>query len=475
MRKINTFILISALLGGCSLADKYERPFMDLPDKTDDTILNKYARENWWEMFNDPTLNKLEDEAFKNNFDMKIAVARIDEARAMAGISKSALFPSVNLSGQASRTHVSSNTYMMRAIGDIGGFSNNQNDFSVGPSVSYEIDLFGKIRNSNNAALYNLLSTKLAKDVTYISLSSEVAKLYFTLITLDEKVKIATRTLESRQKTYNIYKDRFKTGYCTELELLRIEAEMTSVECMLQQVKSALAKTETSLAVLIGRSPREIVTQKTKRLKTIHEISFLDMRPKNIHSDLINRRPDIASAEAALMAANANIGAARAAFFPSIRLTGSTGVESSSYKDLFGYMSGSWLFAGNITAPIFNAGKIKYNIEAAKAKYDQALFWYKKTVQLAFKEVRDAVKINNYTRKILLSKVRQKNALKRSFEIAYQQKESGLIGLVDLLDVERNFLAAEIDQAEASLNMLCSVVDLCKSLGGGWKIKHAKK
>lgn len=475
MRKINTFILVSILLGGCSLADKYQRPEMDLPNRTEDTVLDKYARENWWTMFNDPVLNQLENEAFTNNFDMKIAIAKIDEARAMAGISRSALFPSVNLSGQANRTHVSSNTYMMRAIGDLGGFSNNQNDFTVGPSISYELDLFGKIRNSNNAALYNLLSTKLAKDVTYISLSAEVAKLYFTLITLDEKVKIATRTLLSRQKTYNIYKDRFKTGYCTELELLRVEAEMTSVECMLQQLKSSLAKTETSLAVLIGHSPREIAKPKTKRLKTIHDISFLDLRPKNIHSNLINRRPDIANAEAVLMAANANIGAARAAFFPSIRLTGSAGVESSSYKDLFGYNSGAWLFAGNIAAPIFNAGRIKYNVEAAKAKYNQALFGYKKTVQLAFKEVRDAIKINNYTRKILLSKVRQKNALKRSFEIASQQKESGLIGLVDLLDVERNLLAAEIDQADASLNMLCSVVDLCKSLGGGWKINSSKK
>ena len=172
-----------------------------------------------------------------------------------------------------------------------------------------------------------------------------------------------------------------------------------------------------------------------------------------------------------LIAANANIGSARAAFFPSIKLTTGYGFESSKLSDLFDGFSNTWNFGGGIAMPIFNAGRIKYGIEAALAEYKIAEANYKKVVQTAFKETKDAVFVNAQNRAILAARTRQKNALKKSFDLASKQKESGLISLVDLLDVERNLLNAEIDQATATSNLLSAIVDLCKSLGGGWKIK----
>ncbi len=470
-RKIN-FILLTSLLSSCSLAPKYNAPKFDLPKTHDDEILNKYAQKEWWRMFNDPVLNELEYQAINNNLDLELAIQKVDAARAVAGISKADLWPSVNLQGNAVRSSLSSNSYMMRSFSNaMPNFELHQNDFSASGVVSYELDLFAKYRNSSKAAVHKMLATEAAKDTVFLTITSEVAKLYFSLLTLDEKIDIAKRTLDSRIETYKIYKNRRENGYSTELELLRVEAEMEAVRTVVLDLGSLRQKTETALSLLVGKSPREIVETKNKRGLKLQDINFLNIVPANIHSELLALRPDVKAAEMQLIAANANIGSARAAFFPSIKLTTGYGFESSKLSDLFDGFSNTWNFGGGIAMPIFNAGRIKYGIEAALAEYKIAEANYKKVVQTAFKETKDAVFVNAQNRAILAARTRQKNALKKSFDLASKQKESGLISLVDLLDVERNLLNAEIDQATATSNLLSAIVDLCKSLGGGWKIK----
>lgn len=478
-KKIINFsnIIFSGLvLCSCSLAPKYNQPNLDLPEDVvfDDDIYEKYATKEWWKIFNDDVLNRLENEALQYNKDLESSIARIDEARAAAGIAYADFWPTVGLSAQYSRTSISKNTYMMKAFDHMGGGSNqiidnNQNNYTLGAQISYELDLFAKIKNSNDAAVHNLLATKAAADTMYIAITASVAKLYFSLIALDEKLEIAKKTLKSRDETLSIYEKRFENGYCTELDLLRVRAEKSSVESVVFNTETQLAQAETALSVILGKSPREIVNSSNARGVKLSNIDILDVIPRNVTSELMYRRPDIKQAEMQLMAANANIGVARSYFFPVISLTGSNGYEGVDFKDLGSSFSNTWSFVPKITLPIFNAGKVKYNIEAAKAKYAQAESFYKKTVMNAFKEAKDAIVMNVQNRKILAASIDQKNALKKSYELATKQKDTGYIGLVDLLDVERNLLSAELNETNAKLNLLNSVVDLCKALGGGWK------
>jgi len=469
--QVSNLLLLSFLLGSCSLAPEYKRPKFEMPKQNDDAILNKYAVKDWWKMFNDPVLNEIEDEAILNNADLAIAIHKVDQARAIAGIKRADLWPSIGIQGQAARTFVSENTYMMRKMSQAGslGFESYQNDFKIGGVASYEVDLFAKYRNSSKAAVHNLLATEAAKDTVFLVITSEIAKLYFLLLTIDEKIAIANRTLKSREETYKIYKDRRENGYSTELELLRVTAEMESVKTVVLDLESVKQKTETALSVLIGKSPYEIAEKINKRGLNLQDMHFLNLIPENIHSKLLEMRPDIKSAEMQLIAANSDIGAARAAFFPSINLTISNGFESSKLRDLTDGGSSAWNLLGGITMPIFQAGRIRSGIEAALASYKIAEANYKKVVQNAFKETKDAIFVNSQNRAILAARTRQKNALQKSFDIAFKQQESGLIGLVDLLDVERNLLNAEIEQSTATYNLLNSVVDLCKALGGGWR------
>jgi len=468
--QVSNLLLLSFLLGSCSLAPKYQRPEFDMPKQNDDAILNKYAVKEWWKMFNDPVLNEIEEEAILNNADLAIAINKVDQARAIAGIKRADLWPSVGIQGKGSRAFVSENTYMMRKMGDSGlSLASYQNDFTAGAALSYEVDLFAKYRNSSKAAVHNLLATEAAKDTVFLAITSEVAKLYFLLLTIDEKIEIANRTLKSREETYKIYRDRRENGYSTELELLRVTAEMESVKTVVLDLESAKQKTETALAVLLGKSPYEITEKVNKRGVKLQDMHFLNVIPANIHSKLLEMRPDIKAAEMQMIAANCDIGSARAAFFPSINLTVSNGFESSKLRDLTEGGSSAWNLLGGITMPIFQAGRIRCGIEAALAAYKISEANYKKVVQNAFKETKDAIFVNAQNRAILAARTRQKNALQKSFDIAFQQQESGLIGLVDLLDVERNLLNAEIEQSTATYNLLNSVVDLCKALGGGWK------
>ncbi len=453
--KSAVMLLAGALFaGGCMLGPNYTKPESQLPAASQEDF-SIFTSAKWWEVFNDPVLNKMEEEALAYNKDLQVAIARVDEARANVGIATADQLPSLNAVGETGRA------------GNAQGSGQTQS--TANAVVSFELDLWGKYRRLSEAARAQLLSSEANRDTVRLALTADVARNYFSLLALDEQFAIASRTLEARKENVRIYESRYKNGYCTEVDLKRVQASMSSVEAQQRELKLKIAQTETALSVLLGRSPRAIAEEGVERGKDLSSITLVPEVPEGLPSDLLTRRPDVRQAEGQLIAANANIGAARAAYFPSIPLTASAGYASSALSDLFaGGSSGVWNLTGQVLAPIFEGGKIRAQNKAAEAQYRQMLATYEKTVQGAFKEALDALSANRINREVFDSYQQQTQAMQRSYDLTKKQEAAGLIGVTDLLDVESNLLSAEMSLSTARLNELNAVVTLCQALGGGW-------
>ncbi|MDR2681987.1 MAG: efflux transporter outer membrane subunit [Holosporaceae bacterium] len=466
MRRNRLIGLISVIfLVGCEVGPDYKFPRLDLPAPDEksadaDRAIDAFMSDKWWKVFPDSSLDKLESLAIAHNHDLRQAIANIEEARAAAGVAVADLMPTVGTKISGDKMYASQKTAIP---------GKNTLDYLGVANVSYELDFFGKYRRANEAARANLLASRAAKEAVLLTVTADVAKTYFLLRALDAKLAIARRTLKTREESYRVYKSRLQNGYCTELDCLRIESDMASVEATVHDLESVAAKAENALKVLVGCSPRDIISRKITKGQSLEKLKVPSNVPDGMPSDLLQRRPDVVQAEGQLIAANAKIGEAIAMHFPSISLTGIFGFESKSLTDLFSSSSDMWKFSSGISLPIFSGGKISSLSAAAEARYEKILALYEKTVQNAFREVLDSLISRRKNSEIVISRTRQVNALKKSYDIALTQKESGLIGMLDLLDVERNLLAAEMELVGALQNHLNSIVDLCKALGGGWK------
>ena len=459
MRKIHMCGLLGAvlLLAGCLMGPNYKQPELDLPTGQAADNFSIFTNAQWWTVFDDEVLNQLETEALAYNKDLQAAVARVDEARAAVGIATADQLPSLSAAAQSGRA------------GSKAGSGESQSTANV--SVSFELDLWGKYRRLSEAARAQLLASEAARDTVRLTLTADVAKNYFALRMLDAQLKIAQRTLKARQENVRIYTSRYKNGYSTEVDLKRVEANMASVQAQEQQLRLKISQTETALSVLVGKSPRQIAEGATPRGKKLAEITLIPNVPEGLPSDLLARRPDVRSAEGSLIAANANIGAARAAYFPSIPLTASAGYASGALNNLFTGSSGVWAIGGQLLAPIFEGGKIRAQNKQAEAQYREMLATYEKTVQGAFKETLDALSANRINREIFESYNQQTVAMQRSYDLTKKQEDAGLIGVTDLLSVEENLLSAEMNLASARNDELAAVVNLSKALGGGWNVQ----
>ena len=299
-------------------------------------------------------------------------------------------------------------------------------------------------------------------------MTADVANYYFSYITLKEQVEISKRTLQSRKESVRIYLVRYKNGYSTELDLKRVEAEMAGVEASLAEFERQFALSQTALSMLLGRSPKEIIEGKLEGTP-LQEVKVIPEVPSGIPADLLRRRPDVRAAEGMLIAANANIGAARAAYFPNIVLTASGGYASDQLGTLVAPGTSFWNAGAGLILPIFQGGKIKSQNRQAKAVYKQMLASYEKAAQNAYRDTYDALTNNQYYRKIVVANTSQVKALARSLDLAQKQQNAGLIDILDLLDVERNLLSAETSLAAARRNQLSALVAIAQALGGGWR------
>ena len=458
------FLIITMMLAGCAMGPDYTKPGLDLPAAGDAEYshIAPFTALDWWKLFNDPTLDRIELEALAYNRDLRSAIARVDEARAMARMAFADRLPAVGLGADAVRGRAAEEAQVL-------GESRTYDYFDILGLASFELDLWGKYSRLDEAARAELLATEAARDAVRLTLTADVAAHYFRLRTLQAQTRIARDQLATYDTSCEMYRKRYKYGYTQELDLRRIEADRLATEALVYGRENELSQAETALAMLLGRSPHEIVKGFSEEGKTLEELNIFPPIPENLPSDLLARRPDIRTAEGTLMAANARIGAARAAFFPSISLTGDYGNTSSDLQDLFSSGAYVWTAGAVLSQPIFEGGRLLAREKAARAQREEMLAQYEMTVQNAFREARDALVAGTKTAQVFRSSLERAQAMRRSLELSQKQHARGYISIIDVLDIQRQSLRAELDLSAARQYQLDSVIALCRTLGGGWR------
>jgi multidrug efflux system outer membrane protein len=457
--------LISTLLAGCvTLGPDYRRQTIDVPDAWLEPTTTASVPAEWWRGYQDPALDAMIQEALGHNADLRLAIARVDEARASLGVARADQWPGVSANGSASRNRASEDSALA-----LPGTDPIYNNVRATLDASYEIDFWGKYRRATEAARAELLATQFNRDAVRLALIADVSRGYFNLRSLDAQVAITKRTVSTRLASLALQRERFAAGVASELELRQVEAEAASAQALLPVLETQLARQETALSVLLGRSPREIVGSTPERGAAIEALTVPPAVPAGLPSDLLEHRPDLRQAEQQLIAANARIGQAKAAYFPTISLTGLLGGESTKLADLFSAPARIWQVSGSAAQNVFDAGRTGSRVKAAKAREQQALAQYQGAIQNAFRDTLDALVAQRKARETLDAEQARVTALESALSHARLRYENGVTSLLDVLDAERGLLAAELNRVEAQRAQLAATADLFKALGGGWE------
>ncbi|OPY81164.1 MAG: Outer membrane protein OprM precursor [Syntrophorhabdus sp. PtaU1.Bin153] len=459
-------LLVALLLAACAIGPDYKRPVIDTPQswRIDEKEAMDLANTAWWEQFNDPVLNDLIETSLKENTDLKIAAARVEEYVGRYWVGRSSLFPQIYASGDAGRQRLSE-----RGITPVPSSVKNPSTLYEGYfSGSWEIDIWGRLRRLKEAARADLLSTEEGRRSVILTLVSSVANGYVNLRDLDKQLEVAERTAKSRETSYKLFKLRFEGGLISELELSQVKSEYELALSRIPSIQKQIGFQENALSVLLGMNPGPI-----PRGRSIDELS-LPTVPAGLPSDLLERRPDIRQAEQDLVAANARIGAAKALYFPTISLTGLFGWSSTDLSMLFSEPSQTWSWAGTFVAPVFTGGAVTGNYMAAKAVQQQALFQYQKAIQTAFSEVNNSLIDQNRTREQLSSQQQQVGTLRDYARVARLRYDEGYTSYIEVLDAERSLFDAELSYTQTQGVLFQSLVNLYKAMGGGW-VTEAEK
>ena len=456
-------IALGAVFSGCTLAPKYERPVAPVTEawpKGARAILatNAVAEPSGWrEFFSDPRLQQLIGIALENNRDLRIAALRVEEMRAQFRIQRAALFPTIQGDAGMSRQKVSGVATTFNTGGIITTYSAN-----VG--AAYEVDLFGRVRSLKKAALEKYLATEEARKSAQMALVSEVASEYLTQLRLREAKAIANQTLETVQSSHRLIQRRFEAGAASELELRTAEGQVQAVRVNAASFLQLLAESENALVVLIGQPlPDDLVAGQPFR-----EQQLLTRLPREIPSEVLQRRPDILAAEHVLQAANADIGAARAAFYPRILLTGSGGTASAKLSDLFTGPSATWSFSPQITIPIFSMGGTQARLEGSKVARRIEVANYEKAIQNAFREVANALSVRSILEEKLTAQETLLKSQQKRFELTDARYRQGVDSYVEVLLAQQDLYAAQQNLLQFQMARLLNDVALFRSLGGGW-------
>lgn len=462
-------LLMLLTLSACSFAPNYQRPDMDMPSEWRKVDMGSAPLNvDWWTRFKDPVLNAMIADALANNQDLAQTLARIDSAAAQVGVATSALFPHLDGSGSATANGASEKAANTIPF-DTSGMSRSTTAYQGQLLASWELDLWGKYRNRRTQLSDVLMNTIIGYEGSRLSVAGQTAMGYFALLALDMQLETAKRTLKSRQESFNIYTSRYEQGDITELDWLRAKAEVEIARAQVHNSTVAVDKAESALAVLLGRSPRDIINRAMPRGRDIKDLPSPPVLPEGLPSELLMRRPDIRAAEFLIMAYNANIGVARAQFFPSISLTGMVGSLSSMLWDLFSGPAGMWSYGASITMPILDFGNNWFNLKDAEAQKQAAVAAYRKTVQTAFQDIRDSLTAQREATAIVNSIQTQVDSLRKAKELANLQYDNGYTDYLTVLDAERQLFSAELNLASALQNRLDATVRVCMALGGGWK------
>jgi outer membrane protein, multidrug efflux system len=456
-------IIISALalfIQGCMIGPDYRRPTVDTPQdwRLQEQEARNLADTQWWEQFDDPVLNDLIGIGLAENKDVKIAAARVEQFAGQYITTRAALFPQIGAGASFGRERASE-----RGAAPLSSAVENPADsYQAMFSASWEIDLWGKLRRAKESARADILSSEEARRGVILSLVSSIATGYINLRDLDRQLEIAQATVKSRDESYGIFKLRFSGGIVSELELSQVKSQYEEALATIPVLQKSIAQQENELSVLLGRNPGPI-----PRGKTIEELALPPV-PAGLPSDLLVRRPDIRQAEQNLISANAQIGVAKAQYFPSISLTGLFGWSSIDISRLFMGSAQTWSYAAQVAAPIFRAGAIYGQVKSAEAFQQQLLITYQQTIQNAFRDVNNALVDRKSTMEQLETQNKQVESLGSYARTARLRYENGYTSYIEVLDAERSLFNAELSQAQTKGGLFQSTVNIYKSMGGGW-------
>jgi len=460
MRRFVILSLIALAFGGCAVGPNYVRPTVDTPPswRMTDAEAKDVADTAWWGQFNDPVLDNLIGSALQENLDLQIASARVDEFAGRYGFVRADLFPQVGASAAAGRQRFTEETGNTNPPGT----NFTLNNYSATLNAGWELDVWGRIRRATEAARAELVGSEEGRRAVILSLVGSVAGSYVNLRDLDRQLEISKDTAKTRGDSLDIFKLRLEGGFSSEVEYVQVKSLYEEALAVIPAVEKAITLQENGLCFLLGRNPGPI-----PRGKTIDQLT-LPAIPAGLPSDLLARRPDILQAEQNLVAANARIGVAKAAYFPTISLTGFFGSASTDLSTLFTGPAQVWSYSAPITMPIFTAGKIAGDVQAAEAIQRQALAGYRQSIQAGFREVDDSLADQARTREQLAAQGRQVEALQKYVELAQLRFDNGYTSYLEVLDAQRTLFNVQLSYTQNQGVLFQALINLYKAMGGGW-------
>lgn len=460
MRRLAAIALATAFLAACMMGPDYHRPTIDTPGDYlyEPKEVAATVDTDWWKQFGDPVLDQLIADALASNKSVKIAAANVAQAAGVVTTTRAPMFPQVSYQGNAARLRLSqSSTTALPS-----GLSNPTNFYQALAGASWEIDLWGRIRRQTESAEANLLATDEARRGVILSLVASVANDYLALRSLDEQLLTATRTQASYAESLRLMKLRFQYGRVSDVNVQQAASRYEAASAQIPQIRREIAQLQDALAILLGRNPGPI-----PRGKTVFELALPPI-PAGVPSELLERRPDLLQAEQQLIAASAQIGAAKALYFPTISLTAAFGTASTDLGNLFKGPARTWSYAGSIAGPIFTAGAISGQVAQAEAGQQAALLAYEQAIQNAFADVDTALAARQELGEQVAAQERLVKALRAYEELARALFDGGRVPYSTVLQAEEQLLPAELDYAAAQAQLLGSLVDTYKAMGGGW-------
>ena len=465
MKKLASFmvgIMAFGLVAGCKVGPNYNRPVVQPPTAYRELGENpqvqaqaaSYADLPWWQVFQDPQLQELIRTALKQNYDLQIATERINEARAQVAITRSNLFPQVQGNGNFSG-------------GKESNFQTTFNFLTLSADAAFQLDLFGKLRRATEASRAQLLATEDARQTVILTLVSDVASDYFALLQLDLQLQITHNTIEAQEASVKLTKLRVDHGVATKLDVLQAQQTLDTANAQIPDLERQIAQEENAISILLGNYPQAV-----PRGRPLVEQPLPPEVPPGLPSTLVERRPDIRQAEQILVAANAEIGVAKAQFFPQISLTGSGGGafgRSSAFSSLMSSHLGVWSYGAQVSQPIFTGGALRGNLRAAESQHQQALIAYRQAIQQAFGDVSDALIGYQKFHEVRLRQEDTVADLQESVRLSNMRYKGGTTTYLEVLDGQRSLFSAELTLAQARGTEYQSLVQLYRALGGGWK------
>ncbi len=468
--KLHVCLVVAAImLAGCVVGPNYTRPSVAIPQtfRAPEPLpapqAASFANLKWFEVFKDEKLQDLIRLGLAQNYDLRDAVARVEAARAGLGITRSAQFPNFGASGAVEINRLSRDGATQLPPVILPSQNRNFGEASLG-LLSFEVDLWGKLRRATEAARANLLSADENRKAVVTTLVSDVATAYLTMRELDYELEISRRTLQTRQDSLELTKSRQRGGVSTLLDLRQAEQLVDTAAQAIPGIEQQIAQTENQIKLLLGENPGDVV-----RGNSLTAQALPPDVPAGLPSELLERRPDIRAAEEDLIAANAEIGVARAAYFPQLSLSGLLGGQSTQLASLFSGPHSTWSLVPQLTQPIFTAGLLRSNVKLAQAERESALVRYERTIQTAFAEVSNSLIAHQKVRESREKQEELVVALQDRLRLAYIRYRGGVDTQLNALDADRDLFQAELTLSQIRLDELLTVVQLYKALGGGWQ------